>query len=255
MNIDVYADLASAAPFLRGLAALGTPWTFDIESYDGAAYPSRKEVSTNPHHPDFRVRGVAFATAKDRGAYVDLVSDEQSVDVEGLAALRAAFASDAEKRAFNGGFDENGLVYTGWVPVIRNRTGDGMLSMIALGDGTHVNVKLETGITVLLRQPYHWDEDKSLMRDIPLGVVAAGAVRDACYTHELVDLLDNMAERGEHIEWSKLGVANFNATEEEDGYGETEGQDVRRPGPDRAGGDAGDARPDGEVLEPDPLVG
>lgn len=244
MKIDVYPDLTAATPFLKGLARLATPWTFDIESYDGAAFPSRKEVSTNPHHPDFRVRGVAFAYAKDKGAYVDLIADEAEASVEGLAALRAAFASDAEKRAFNGGFDENGLVYTGWVPVVRNRTGDGMLSMIALGDGTHAHVRLEDGITLLLRRPYHWDLDKSTMRDVPLQVVAAGAVRDACYTHELVDLLDTMAERGEHIEWSKLGEANFDATEE-DGYGET-------GGPEDAGVQGGGAG--GEELEPDPFV-
>jgi hypothetical protein len=208
---EIYPDLASAESFLAGLARLETPWVFDIETYDAAEYPSRKEVSTNPHHPDFRVRGCAFAVSPDRGAWVDFGgSSPLTAPPRALAALRAAFASDAAKGAFNGGFDENGLVYTGWVPTVRNRAFDGMLAMVALGDGTHNSLTLWHAIETILKRPYQWEgEDKSLMRDMPTAQVAKGAVGDACFTLELIGLLDSWAEQGQHIEWSKLGQRSY----------------------------------------------
>jgi hypothetical protein len=215
LSVTVYRSLADARPFLGQLARILDPWTFDIETYDAVESPGRKAVAVDPCHPDFRVRGVAIATSKDSGAWVEFVGDE-------AAPLRAAFASDAEKGAFNGGFDENGLVYTGWVPQVRNRTRDGMLAMIALGDGTHESLKLSHGIRVLLRRKYHWDEDKGMMRDLPVETVAEGAVRDACCTHELCDLLDGWAAAGKRIEWSRMGQENAEISQAEAGQPEAD---------------------------------
>lgn len=133
---------------------------------------------------------------------MDFCGDPQSAT--DCTYLDAAFASDAEKGAFNGGFDECGLVYPGWVPAVRNRTRDGMLAMIALGDGTHERLTLAHAIVVLLHRKVVWNEDKALMRDLPAETVADGSVHDACYTHELCDLLDGWAEEDRRIRWSGL---------------------------------------------------
>jgi hypothetical protein len=206
VTVKLYRSLAAAGPYLRALAERAEGWTFDIETYDAVEFPSRKHVAVDPHHPDFRVRACAFATSATEGALVDFQGDQQNPSrlTEDILPLRAAFASDAEKGAFNGGFDECGLVYTGWVPQIRNRTRDGMLAMIALGDGTHERLTLAQAIVVLLHREVVWDADKSLMRDLPADVVADGAVHDACYTHELCDLLDGWAEEDRRIRWSGL---------------------------------------------------
>jgi hypothetical protein len=213
MRITTFRSLAEAEPFLRKLAVHLGPWVFDIETYDAEEFPSRKHVAVDPCHPDFRVRGCAFALSKDIGAWVEFVDPLAcsigvlGSDADPLGPLAAAFASDAEKGAFNGGFDENGLVYGGWVPVIRNRVRDGMLSMVALGDGTHGQhgMRLEAGVVRLLKREAYWGGvDKGLMRDLPIEVVADGAVRDACATYELCDFLDAMATEGRHIEWSRM---------------------------------------------------
>ena len=215
--VKLYRTIAAAAPYLRGLAEQSTPFTFDIESYDAAGSPSRKSIAVDPHHPDFRVRGCAFATSPTEGAYVDFmvdvsssrepvfsVPDNYSSTDPGIVALRAAFASPAEKSAFNGHFDECGLVYPGWVPEVRNRGRDGMLAAIALGDGTHERLTLAHLVLVLLRKETTWDVDKGLMRDLPVEQVADGAVHDACLTLELCDLLDGWADEDRRIRWSGL---------------------------------------------------
>ncbi len=217
VSVKVYGSLDAAAPFLAALARSPGPWVFDIETYDAAEFPSRKHVSVDPFHPDFRVRGVAVAWRDDVGAWVELNGDPaglgrrlrpRGVEVlcpVGIAALRAAFASDAEKGAFNGGFDDCGLVYPGWVPRVRNRTRDGMLSMVGLGDGTHERLTLQHAAAVLLGADPHWvDVDKGQMRGLPIDVVAEGSVRDACLTYALCDLLDGEAAEERHIEWSKI---------------------------------------------------
>lgn len=217
--VKMFPHLPAAEGFLRKLALRMAPWTFDIETYDALEFPSRKPVAVNPFNPDFRVRGVAIALDGRKGAWIELNGDPtggvRKLTAAGLAmlapsameALHAAFASDAEKGAFNGSFDENGMIQAGWVPAIRNRTRDGMLALVALGDGTQAlrgGLTLESAIQKLLRHEVYWEIDKSLMRDLPIEKVADGAVHDACYTHELCDSTDAMAERGEHIEWSKL---------------------------------------------------
>ncbi len=223
IRIEIYRSLTEAGPFLRALATRTADWTFDIETYDAAApigVPGRKEVAVDPFHPDFRVRGVAIAFSKDEGYWIELGGRPPAQTQRGRAELKrlaAAFGSDAGKGAYNGSFDENGLVYTGWVPQVRNRTRDAMLSMIALGDGTHERLTLEHAIRVLLHREYHWDVDKGLMRDLPLEEVARGAVHDACATHELCDLLDEWAIREDpHIRWSKMREAE--AAEERDEF-------------------------------------
>lgn len=204
-SITIYRSIPEARGFLRKLAAHMAPWTFDIETYDGKVFPSRKNVSTSPTHPDFRVRGCACAVSRDRGYWIEFGPIE-AVSPEDRALLDLVFGSDAEKGAFNGGFDENGIVVPGWAKAVRNRTRDAMLGMVALGDGTQENFKLENGIKVLLGLKYHWGgADKSLMRDIPLEEVAEGAVRDACMTHALCDLVDEWARRGDHILWRRCG--------------------------------------------------
>jgi hypothetical protein len=85
-----------------------------------------------------------------------------------------------------------------------------MLAMVALGDGTHNSLTLWHAIETILKRPYQWEgEDKSLMRDMPTAQVAKGAVGDACFTLELIGLLDSWAEQGQHIEWSKLGQRSY----------------------------------------------
>ncbi len=210
ITVKLYRSLGAATLYLEALAVHPGPWTFDIETYDAAEFPSRKSVAVDPHHPDFRVRGVAFATSAVEGAFVDLISDSPPGALWDKLVppfrnpLGDAFASDAEKGAFNGGFDECGLVYSGWVPQVRNRTRDGMLAMIALGDGTHERLTLAHAIVVLLHRKVVWNEDKALIRDLPAETVADGSVHDACYTHELCDLLDGWAEEDRRIRWSGL---------------------------------------------------
>lgn len=205
IRITTYRSLNAAVPFLRKLIVHQAPWTFDIETYDAAAYPSRKKVSTSPSHPDFRVRGCAVAVSAVQGYWLEFLSRERA-EPEALTLLSEAFGSEAEKSAFNGGFDENGLVLSGWVAAVRNRSRDGMLGMVALGDGTQKDFKLSNGITVLLKEQYHWGgADKALMRDLPIEEVADGAVRDACKTHAICDLIDEMAKKGEHIFWRRYG--------------------------------------------------
>jgi hypothetical protein len=204
VTVEVYESLRDAAPFLRGVAIHPGPWTFDVETYDAAKFPSRKEVAVDPYHPDFRVRGVAIALSATFGGWVEF----RGVDGDAVVPLRAAFASDAEKGAFNGGFDESALVYNHIVPVVRNRTRDGYLAMIALGDGSqrqeqHV-FRLETAVTKILKHSQYWGLEKSMMRELPTKAVAYGAVRDACRTHELCDLLDERAAAGQYIEWSAV---------------------------------------------------
>jgi hypothetical protein len=243
VKVTIFKSVADAesAGFLSWLAAREKPWTFDIESYDGgdaevrctakrtknfvlppdAEIPNRKNVSTNPHHADFRVRGVAIAISATVGYWLELNGDPagqgrrltpkgvEALCPAGFLHLGDAFGSGAEKTAFNGHFDENGMVFTGWVPAVRNRVRDPMLSMLALGDGTHERVTLEQGMLVLLKRQYHWNIDKSLMQHYPVETVADGAVHDACGALELGDLLDTWADEDRRILWSGMTLGNY----------------------------------------------
>jgi len=203
---EVYATVREAreAGFFERLAALTTPWAFDIEAYDAVEFPSRKFVSTDPCHPDFRLRGIAFAWATDEGAYVDLKEASESGDLlEASEALTPCFASDADKWAFSGHYDEEGVVYTKVAADgVHNRAGDGMLAMIALGDGTHDSLRLEKAVVDVLGKPQYWQGfDKSMMRDVSLADVADGAIGDACYTFELCTDLHDRIRREDYLLW------------------------------------------------------
>lgn len=210
INVLVYESPDAARPFLERLASAAGPWAFDIESYDAKAFPSRKFVSTDPCHPDFRLRGIAVAWGPNNGAWIDCRGWEGRL-AEARELLEPAFGSSAEKWAFNGGFDDDGLVYPGWVPIVANRTGDGMLAMVALGDGTHASLRLEKAVVEVLKQPQYWmDVDKGKMRDIPLQECAENAVGDACYTWRLCDDLHGRLERGAYM----VGTDNIEGKKE-----------------------------------------
>jgi len=191
--VSIYESPADAQGALRRLAAREELWVFDIETYDAAEYPSRKEVSVDPFHPDFRVRGVAIALSPTEGFWVELKDFPAD---QARRVLDPAFGSPAEKGAFGGHFDVSGLTYTGYVTEVTNRTEDGMLSAVALSDGTHESLRLEKLVVGYLGRSQYWNADKSKMRDYPIDLVANGAVGDACATLALIELLreDLLAE-------------------------------------------------------------
>lgn len=205
LSFEVYGSPAEAAGYLATLAVRAEPWAFDIEAYDAAVFPSRRGVSTDPCHPDFRLRGVAVATSPREGAWIDCAGWEGRL-VEARALFSPAFGSPAAKWAFNGHYDEEGLVYPGWVECVANRAGDGMLALLALSDGAHESLRLEHAVVNVLGARQYWNGmDKSRMRDVPLAVVAANAVGDACYTYQLVELLHGRLERGEYMNHERIG--------------------------------------------------
>jgi uracil-DNA glycosylase family 4 len=198
-EVKIFPDPWAAAGFLGKLAQHPHPWAADIESFDGAEFPSRKEVSTDPCHPDFRVHGIAFAWGPTKGAYVVLKDSYDRLD-EASEILSPTFASPVSKRFFNRPFDEPGLVYTRWVNEIMNPEEDGMMALIALSDGRHESLRLEKAVTDLLGWPQYWSEmDKSLMRDLPIEDVARGAVGDACATWALCEVLGKRIKNEEYL--------------------------------------------------------
>lgn len=198
---QVYPSPAAARDFLAWLAAYEGMWVFDIESYDDREFPSRKEVSTDPCHPDFRLRGIGFAWGPSEGAYVEIMGS----DFEEAAELfTPVFESEAEKGTFSGHFDEEGVTYTKLAKRgVCNRAHDGMLGMIALGDGTHDSLRLEKAVVDVLGRKQYWQGyDKSKMRDASLAEVADGAIGDACYTFELCTLLSDRIRRADYLKWT-----------------------------------------------------
>ena len=113
--------------------------------------------------------------------------------------LTPAFTSPAPKGAFNGSYDEEGLIVPGWVEDVKNRTEDPMLAMVVLGNGQHESLKLERAVVDLLGRRQSWQVDKQRMRDLPLREVARGAVGDACRTLELCWYLRGRLERTEYL--------------------------------------------------------
>jgi len=124
---------------------------------------------------------------------------------EASEVLTPVFASDAEKWTFSGHYDEEGVTYTKLAADgVRNRAGDGMLGMIALGDGTHDSLRLEKAVVDVLGRRQYWQGyDKSKMRDASLAEVADGAIGDACYTFELCTLLHDRIRRADYLRWSE----------------------------------------------------
>jgi hypothetical protein len=186
VDIQIFDSPLAAREYLTVLGRRTAPWTFDIETYDFSQYPGRREVATDPFHPDFRLRGVAIATSKSNGAWIELKGWDGNA--EARAVLDQAFGSPAPKWAFNGHFDASGLVYGGTVTAVVNRSGDGMLAGVTLSDGTHESLRLEKLVLERLKMPMGWAVDKSRMRDLSTDAVARGAVTDACRTHELCEV-------------------------------------------------------------------
>lgn len=199
ITAQIFETPFAAADFLQSLAQRAEPWAFDLETYDGAVFPSRVNVSTDPCHPDFRLRGVAIALSATEGAWIDCRFLEPRI-AEVRALLSPAFESPAEKWAWFGHFDEEGLTYPGWVTRVSCRAGDGGLALLALSDGAHESLRLEHAVVNVLGARQYWNGmDKGKMRDVSLEVVAANAVGDACYTFALCEKLHGMLERGEYM--------------------------------------------------------
>jgi hypothetical protein len=195
----VYEDVEDIIGLLDWGANHPGPWAFDIETYDSKLFPSREEVATDPCHPDFCVRGIGIAWDADTGSFIDL---KQFQHLKGKLRpyLTRLFSSPAPKWAANGHFDEEGLVYTGWIPEVHNRAGDSMLAMIAASGGQLAGFSLERGIVDVLHEFYHWaDIQKSHMRELDTAIVADGCVRDAAGTWRLCNYIHYLMERGEYL--------------------------------------------------------
>jgi len=70
-EVSVFTSPFEAQGFLTKLTAHRAPWAFDIESYDGKEFPSRRPVATDPCHPDFRLRGIAIAWGSEKGVWIE----------------------------------------------------------------------------------------------------------------------------------------------------------------------------------------
>lgn len=199
IDISVFRSPREGEALLRRLARHQHPWIFDIESYDAKETPSRKWVSTDPCHEDFMVRGVAIAWGPTKGAWFELMGSDRC---EARELLDPVFSSSAPKGGFNGGFDEEGLVYNDWVTVVNNRRIDPMLELVALSDGRHASLRLERYVVDLLGYPQYWNGvDKGLIRVMKLEDVARAAVEDACATWALSSVLHKRLEKGQYLEW------------------------------------------------------
>jgi len=199
IKVTTFETPGAAREFLARLAKRTLPWAFDIEAFDAVEYPSRLGVATDPCHPDFRLRGIAFAWSPVYGAYVEMTSWE-NFKSQARELLDPVFGSPAIKRAFNGGYDEDGLVYPGWVTRVNNRAEDAMLGLVALGDSRHESLRLEKAAIDVLKKSQSWDGgDKGRMRDLPLKQVATGAVGDACRTFDLCEVLNKRLIAGEYL--------------------------------------------------------
>lgn len=193
---------AARSGFLRRLAARRRPWVFDVESFDGAACPSRKKVPTDPCHPDFRLRG--FAVGWRDGdeppvlVWIDCLSMANDIPAA-RAVLSPAFASSASKIAFNGHFDEQAVTYPGWVERVVNRSADAFFAALLLGDGTRASNTLARLTVDLLGKSNHWQVDKQRMGELSIEKVARGAGGDVLYTFDLCRMLHERLKRGEYL--------------------------------------------------------
>lgn len=202
-TVHAFRSPEEATPFLRWLATYRKFFTFDLETYDALKCPGRKGVATDPFNPDFRVRGVAIAYTNTEAAWIELMPWEDE-KLRAQALLSPAFASPARKGAFNGQFDEHGLVFptTGvaWATEVRHRDADGMLAAIALGDVTQDSNTLSATVARVFGGGLTWDgADKSQMRDLPFEDVSRGSGGDAIWTRRLILELHQRAARGEYL--------------------------------------------------------
>ncbi len=198
IKVEIFRTPGEAAPFLSHLERHSKGWVFDIETYDAIEYPSRKMVAVDPCHPDFRVRGVAIAWKPDRGAWIELMPWEHQ-KAEAARLLAPVFGNGVPKGAFNGSFDEEGLVYPGWVPRIANRQGDGMLSLLAINAGGLPNFSLDRAIVDVLDEPQYWSPEKGTMAKLEIEQVAEYAVRDACSTLKVISLAESRLRQSDYV--------------------------------------------------------
>lgn len=193
-RLEIVEDPRQSEELMRWLAAHPGPWAFDIESYDASEYPSRPHVSTDPCHPDFRVRGVAVAWSEDEGAWLELHKLGRGA---WRPYLDPIFGSTAKKGGHGAHFDEEGLVYNGWCAEVRNRGEDSMLAMVSLSDGRHPSLRLErVAVDVIGVDPW-WDAvPKGQVRDLPVEQVARAAVFDAGLSLWIVTHAEDMMVQG-----------------------------------------------------------
>lgn len=184
IKVHVFHDPGDARKFLREFAKVKTPWAYDIETYDAKQFPSRKSVSVDPCHPDFRVRGIAFAWKTNEGAWIELRPWEDRKE-DAAKLLGPVFSSPAEKYDFNGHFDEEALIYNSWIPRIRRRTCDGMLALLAINGGGLGGFSLARATVDILGEPQYWDVDKGRIEQIKTDTLAEAAVRDTISTFKL----------------------------------------------------------------------
>lgn len=200
VDVTLYENPDQARDFIRALCDHGGPFAFDLEAYDAKECPSRPGIAVDPCHPDFRVRGVAIAPKHNKAAWIELRPWE-SRKADARKILDPLFANEASKICQNGSYDEDALVYQGWVSRIRNRRHDTMLAQIALGDTDKPRaMKLDTAVLDLLDKPQHWvGSDKSYIRSMPIEEVGTGACYDAARTYELMLVLDTRLRREEYF--------------------------------------------------------
>ena len=200
VQVTVYPHPAAAGAYLQRLAR-GAPqgrWFFDIETYDAKETPSRRCVATEPFHPDFRVRGVAIADGPTTGVWIELMPWQARIP-EAARLLAPAFASEDEKGAFAGGFDENGLIVPGWVPEVRNRARDPWLAAIAL-DTVGGGHSLERLVVDVLGEPQpKAGVDRGRIREMSLAAVAEYAIYDACAEWRLDEALRARLAAGQYL--------------------------------------------------------
>lgn len=184
-TVKIITDNNAAKNFLHKLSGWIRLWAFDIETCDGSG-DARSGVALDPFHPDFQVLGIAFGLSEKMGVWLDL----RNLDKDEIKPyLCKAFESEAPKTAFNGGFDEVGLIASGWIDRINNRKYDAMLSLVALDDGRRQSNKLSNAIVTVLGEQQYWDIDKTTMKDQPMETVAKGGVLDAISTLKLTKVL------------------------------------------------------------------
>lgn len=209
-RVVIYDTLDKATPFLRKLAKRKSPWGFDTETYDAKSPVARKGVATNPVHPDQRVLGCGFGLSEELAVYINLRPWETKrldTSSQPMVAFIEAFLSEADKFAFNGGFDEETLIYDPnkasgfrWIPEIRNRTGDGMLAVIALGDNPQESHTLTKAVVDVLGRHQYWDGvDKSRLSLLPTPVVATGCGKDSIEVLLLCLEMEKRMKREEYL--------------------------------------------------------
>jgi hypothetical protein len=189
-----------ARGFCAAWAARQGPSVFDVETYDALACPSRDGVAIDPFHPDFRLRGFAGGWVNPDGtdtvAWFECGGWPRDVC---RALFDPVFGSPAAKGGFHSHFDEQALVYPGYVTKIVNRSFDPLFAALTLGDGTRAANTLARLSMDFLGESPKWVADKRRMGELPLLAVARGACSDVLLTYKCAQLFHKKLQRGEYI--------------------------------------------------------